>query len=69
MPPIKFGGLFIQKDYIEKTKRVTPENFEVPELYIGGKNIPNRNTPLAWSVSMSYLFFSKIENIRSESVR
>ena len=66
---LELGMFNRSKDYIEKTKRVTPENFEVPELYIGGKNIPNRNTPLAWSVSMSYLFFSKIENIRSESAR
>src|SRR5690606_30079556 len=35
--------------YIEKTKRIIPENWEVPELYIGGKNKPNGNTPLAWS--------------------
>ena len=53
-------------EYIEKTKKITPDNFEVPELYIGGESIPNGNTPLAWSVSMTYLFFSKMENIRSE---
>lgn len=50
-------------EYFEKTKKITPENFEVPELYIGGKNVPNVNTPLAWSVSLVYLFLSRIENI------
>ena len=55
-------------EYIGKTKKITPETFKVPELYIGGKNVPNGNTPLAWTVSMTYLFFSKMENIRSEQV-
>ena len=55
--------------YIEKTKKIIPDNFEVPELYIGGRNVPNGNTPLAWSVSMTYLFLSKIENIQSIQVR
>lgn len=55
-------------EYIEKTKKITPDNFEVPELYIGGKNVPNGNTPLAWSVSLTYLFFTKMKNIRSEQI-
>lgn len=56
-------------NYIEKTNRITPDTFEVPELYVGGKSVPNGNTPLAWSVAMTYLFYSKIENIRSEQAR
>lgn len=60
-------GMFKQAlGYIEKTHKITPENFEVPELYIGAKNIPNGNTPLAWAVSMVYLFFVKVDNIMKE---
>ncbi|CAH0344083.1 glycoside hydrolase family 15 protein [Bacillus sp. CECT 9360] len=44
------------QEYISKTKRIVPENWEVPELYIGGTNKPNKNTPLAWAVALSYLF-------------
>lgn len=47
-------------EYISKTERIIPENWEVPELYIGGKNVPNGNTPLAWSVSLSYLFLNRM---------
>lgn len=63
-------GMFKQAlGYIEKTQKITPENFEVPELYIGGKNTPNGNTPLAWAVSMTYSFFVKMENIRKEQAK
>ncbi|GIN86666.1 hypothetical protein J6TS2_30520 [Heyndrickxia sporothermodurans] len=47
-------------EYIEKTKRNIPENWEVPELFIGGRNIHNVNTPLAWSVALSYLFLQRM---------
>ena len=60
---LEFGMMNHSIGYIEKTKKITTRKFEVPELYIGGKNIPNGNTPLAWSVSLSYLFLSKMENI------
>ena len=53
-------------DYLEKTETIIPENWEVPELYIGGKNVPNGNTPLAWSVALSYLFFNRIEKVSNE---
>jgi hypothetical protein len=55
-------------EYIDKTKMIIPENWEVPELYIGGSNIPNGNTPLAWSVSLSYLFLTKTSMIRTEQI-
>jgi GH15 family glucan-1,4-alpha-glucosidase len=59
-------GLFEHsQQYVEKTKRIVPDNWEVPELYIGGKNEPNGNTPLAWSVALSYLFLNKMENTDS----
>jgi GH15 family glucan-1,4-alpha-glucosidase len=48
-------------EYISKTKRIVPENWEVPELYIGGKNTPNNNTPLAWAVALSYHFLEDNE--------
>lgn len=57
------------KEYVEKAKSVTPENFEIPELYIGGTNTPNGNTPLAWSVSLMYLFLKKIKRISLEQVK
>jgi len=48
------------KEYVEKTKSVISDNWEVPELYIGGKNVPNKNNPLAWSVALSYLFLKRM---------
>ncbi len=51
----------VAEAYVEKTMRNIPDNWEIPELYIGGKNIANVNTPLAWSVSLSYLFLSVME--------
>lgn len=65
---LELGMMDHARGYIEKTKKITPENFEVPELYIGGKNVPNGNTPLAWSVSLVYLFFSKMKHIRNEQI-
>lgn len=59
---LELGMLDKAVEYLEKTKRIVPENWEVPELYIGGKNVPNVNTPLAWAVSMSYLFFKKMDD-------
>ncbi|WP_017378660.1 glycoside hydrolase family 15 protein [Paenisporosarcina sp. TG-14] len=50
-------------EYINKTERIIPDNWEIPELYIGGKNVPNGNTPLAWSVSLSYLFLNRMRSI------
>jgi len=57
-------GLFDKAyEYVNKTERIIPNNWEIPELYIGGKNVPNGNTPLAWSVSLSYLFLNRMRNI------
>lgn len=47
-------------EYVMKTERIIPDNWEIPELYIGGINVPNGNTPLAWSVSLSYLFLNRM---------
>lgn len=57
------------QEYIRKTKRIVPESWEVPELYIGGKSTPNKNTPLAWAVALSYLFLDETEqdDIRYEA--
>jgi GH15 family glucan-1,4-alpha-glucosidase len=49
-------------EYIRKTKNIVPDNWEVPELYIGGKDVPNSNTPLAWAVSLAYIFLATSED-------
>ncbi|WLD95363.1 glycoside hydrolase family 15 protein [Alkalihalobacillus sp. AL-G] len=48
--------------YVKKTASIIPENGEVPELYIGGTDQPNENTPLAWAVSMCILFLEVAES-------
>ena len=48
------------KVYLEKTKRIMPEDWHIPELYIGGTEQPNGNQPLGWAVAMSYAFFEKM---------
>ncbi|PTX55357.1 phosphorylase kinase alpha/beta subunit [Melghirimyces profundicolus] len=42
-------------EYGEKTNRILPDDGRVPELYIGGTDRPNGNTPLAWAVAMVML--------------
>ena len=32
---------------------VANESGEIPELYIGGLNVANENTPLAWGQSLA----------------
>ncbi|MFS0863808.1 glycoside hydrolase family 15 protein [Fredinandcohnia sp. 179-A 10B2 NHS] len=62
-------GLFDKaEEYVGKTKRIIPDNWEVPELYVGGTNHPNGNTPLAWSVSLSYEFLFKMEHVITEKI-
>lgn len=57
-------GLFEKAyEYIAKTEKIIPDNWEVPELYIGGTDEPNGNTPLAWSVSLSYLFLTRMADL------
>ncbi|MFB6467062.1 glycoside hydrolase family 15 protein [Cytobacillus sp. Hz8] len=58
---LELGNHEKAKEYYEKTKSIIPENWEVPELYIGGVNVPNGNTPLAWSVALSYIFITRME--------
>lgn len=58
---LELGRFEKAREYMEKTKRVVPSTWEVPELYVGGKNVPNRNTPLAWAVAMSMLFLQQCE--------
>lgn len=62
---LNLGILDKAREYAGKTRNIVPSNWEVPELYVGGTNIPNENSPLAWAVSMSYLFEMKIENNES----
>ncbi|MED1201635.1 glycoside hydrolase family 15 protein [Heyndrickxia acidicola] len=50
------------KEYAEKTHKIVPDNWEIPELFIGGSNVPNGNTPLAWAVSMSYLLLDRMKD-------
>lgn len=65
---LELGMVNKAMDYIDKTKNIIPLNWEVPELYIGGRAVPNGNTPLAWSVSLSYLFLEKMNMIRNEQI-
>lgn len=48
-------------EYWKKTQRIIPENGHVPELYIGGANRPNGNTPLAWAVAMVMLLGGRVQ--------
>lgn len=66
---LELGMVNKAMDYIDKTKKIVPPNWEVPELYIGGSNIPNGNTPLAWSVSLSYLFLEKTNMLQNEQIK
>jgi GH15 family glucan-1,4-alpha-glucosidase len=50
------------KEYADKTSKIIPDNWEIPELYIGGRNVPNGNTPLAWAVSLSYLLLDRMKD-------
>lgn len=62
-------GMFDKaQEYIKKTKKIIPDSWEIPELYIGGTNRPNGNTPLAWSVSLTYLFLNKMKNKELDSL-
>ncbi|MEH7387674.1 glycoside hydrolase family 15 protein [Bacillus sp. JJ1521] len=65
---LELGQFHKASEYIEKTKRIVPDNWEVPELYVGGTNTPNGNTPLAWSVAMSYIFLTKIEDLAQQKI-
>ncbi|WP_099364395.1 glycoside hydrolase family 15 protein [Fredinandcohnia onubensis] len=65
---LELGQFHKASEYIAKTKRVVPDNWEVPELYVGGTNRPNGNTPLAWSVAMSYIFLTKIEDMAQQKI-
>ena len=58
---LKLGKFDKAQEYVEKTLRIIPENWDVPELYIGGTSQPNGNTPLAWAVALSYLFLKRME--------
>ncbi|MBS4173069.1 glycoside hydrolase family 15 protein [Bacillus sp. FJAT-49736] len=58
---LELGMCHKAEEYRLKTERIISENnWKIPELYIGGRNIPNGNTPLAWSVSLSYLFLKSM---------
>jgi GH15 family glucan-1,4-alpha-glucosidase len=48
------------EEYLEKTRRVLPEDWRIPELYVGGTERPNGNRPLGWAVAMSYMFLEKV---------
>ena len=65
---LELGMMNKAMDYIDKTKKIIPLNWEVPELYIGGRDVPNGNTPLAWSVSLSYLFLEKTNMMRMKKL-
>lgn len=59
---LELGSQELAQDYLKKTQSIVPENWAVPELYIGGRDEPNSNVPLAWAVSMAYLFIQRCED-------
>ncbi|MCC2685094.1 MAG: glycoside hydrolase family 15 [Paenibacillaceae bacterium] len=59
----RMGDTERMMDYWGKTQRVILPNGDVPELYVGGKQIPNGNTPLAWSVSMTSLLYERVQKL------
>jgi GH15 family glucan-1,4-alpha-glucosidase len=46
--------------YLGRTERIMTEPGVVPELYYGGTDQPNPNTPLAWAVSMYIQLFDAL---------
>ena len=38
--------------YLEKTQKALNDHEELPELYFGGTDMHNKNTPLAWAMSL-----------------
>jgi len=59
---LELGMLHKAQEYRLKTERLISENWDIPELFVGGSNVPNGNTPLAWAVSLSYLFLKWVRN-------
>ncbi|WP_257352050.1 glycoside hydrolase family 15 protein [Pseudalkalibacillus decolorationis] len=59
----QLGELNQLEKYLSKTLEIIPENGRVPELYIGGTDQPNENTPLAWSVSMCILLIEYVNSL------
>ncbi|MDA8441009.1 MAG: glycoside hydrolase family 15 protein [Peptococcaceae bacterium] len=47
-------------DYWRKTERIIPLDGNIPELYIGGKGVPNGNAPLAWAVALTILLWQRL---------
>lgn len=56
----ELGMINKAEEYTVKTQRIISDSWEVPELFIGGRNEPNGNTPLAWAVSLSYIFLKQM---------
>jgi len=48
----QIGRMEKYKQYMDKTYRAMTWKMELPELYYGGTDQPNENTPLAWSEAM-----------------
>lgn len=65
----QLGNLEKLQEYVGKTEQIIPRNGEVPELYIGGKNVPNENTPLAWAVSMCILLLEYADSLTIDHER
>lgn len=50
------------REYADKTRSILPANGCLPELYIGGTDRPNGNTPLAWGVAMTMLLLNQVQD-------
>jgi len=60
------GMYYTQKNNLDKAKHYLErilnlvEDGNVPELYFGGTDKPNENTPLGWAVAMTILLYEEI---------
>ncbi|WP_409343195.1 glycoside hydrolase family 15 protein [Paenibacillus sp. MBLB4367] len=52
---MELGNFGKAYEYVRRTEEVMVEPGMLPELYYGGTDIPNRNTPLGWSSAMYIL--------------
>lgn len=62
----ELGNIEKATKFLEQAKKtVTPAGL-IPELYYGGTDKPNENTPLGWAESMYIVANKKLEDVRTK---